>query len=151
MLICGCAVLQHLPLTYSYWGFQDTKILVRERKVPSQAQEQGCINKRFILPLFQRKIFPEIAELEWQIFQAKKEDSFDTHARTHAQNLEFSADYGVQPQLFMFKFDSHQVLIYLLLCYVILVRQLYFWFQFLLYFICYFPFWFLIDDLWYLT
>ena len=50
----------------------------------------------------------------------------------------------------MFEFDSHQVLL-CLLCYVLLVHQLHFRFKFLLIFIGYFPFWFLIGDLWYLT
>ena len=36
-------------------------------------------------------------------------------------------------------------------CYVLLAQQLYFRFKFLLAFIGYFPFWFLIGDLWYLT
>ena len=43
------------------------------------------ISNRPILPLFQENLFSEIAELEWQIFQDKKEDSFDTHARTHTR------------------------------------------------------------------
>ena len=59
--------------------------------------------------------------MEWQIFQDKKEDSFNAYTvRTHIHNLEFSVDYEVQPPLFMFEFDSYQVLLYLLLCYVLL-------------------------------
>ena len=53
-----------------------------------------------------------------------------THRHTtphHTHNLDLSADYGVHPQLFMFEFDSHQVLSCLLLCYV---HQLYFQFKF---------------------
>ena len=56
-----------------------------------------------------------------------------------------------QLPLFMFEFDSHQVLLCLLLCYVLLDINYFFDFKFLLVFIGYFPFWFLISDLWYLT
>ena len=77
----------------------------------------------------------------------------DTLTHTHTHNLDFSANYGVHPPLFMFEFDFHQVLLCLLLCYVLLVHQLYFWFKFYLiqFFSGYFPFWFLIGDLQYLT
>ena len=69
-----------------------------------------------------------------------------THAHKYKHNLDFSADYGVQPPLFMSEFDSHQILLHLLLCYALLVWQLYFRFKFLLVFIDYIPFWFLISD-----
>ena len=77
---------------------------------------------------FIRNLFPEIAELKWQVFQDKKVDSFDTHthARMHIHNLEFSVDYGVQPPLIMLEFDSRQILLCLLLCYVLLAHQLFF-------------------------
>ena len=32
-----------------------------------------------------------------------------THTHTHTHNLDFSADYGVHPPLFMLEFDSHEV------------------------------------------
>ena len=49
-----------------------------------------------------------------------------THAGKHIHNLDFSVNYGAQPPPFMFEFDSHQVLLCLLLCYVPLVHQLFF-------------------------
>ena len=88
--------------------------------------------------------------MEWQIFQDKKEDPFD--ARTHLHNLEFSVDYGVQPPLFMSEFGPHQafVVFVVMLC-TRSISIIFFDFKFLLVFIDYFPFWFLIGDLWYLA
>ena len=40
-------------------------------------------------------------------------------------NLDFSDDYDAHPAVFMFEFDFQQVSLCLLLCYVLLVYQLY--------------------------
>ena len=67
-----------------------------------------------------KNLFPEVADMKWQIFQDKKVDSLDTHTRTHTRtnkdNLDFSTYYGAQTPLFVFEFDSHLVLLRLLLC-----------------------------------
>ena len=116
--------------------------MIGKRRRPSQAQnaQTGVYWQYTYLASTSKNLFPEVAELKLPIFQDKKDDSFETHTCTHKHNLDFSADYGVQPPLFMFEFDSHQVLLRLLLCYVLLVHQLYFRFKFLLVFIDYFSF-----------
>ena len=45
-------------------------------------------------------------------------------------NLDFSVNYRLHPPLLMSEFDSHQVLLCLLWCYILLVHLLYFWFEF---------------------
>ena len=72
--------------------------------------KQGCINSRLI---YFKKF----------ISRDNGHNSRDIH------NLVFSDDYGAHTALFMFEFDSQQLLLCLLLCYVLLV-QLYFRFSF---------------------
>ena len=127
-------VVWWFALTYSSWGSQDTKILVGEKSgIPRlKILKRVYWQYTYLLSII-KSLFPEIAELEWQIVQDKKENSFNahtrTHARTHIRNLEFSVDYGAQPLLLMFKSDSHQVLLCLLFCYALLVHQLFFRFE----------------------
>ena len=75
-------------------------------------------------------LFSAMTELEWQIFQDKKEVSFDTNTytqtytrtRAHTHNLDFSVSYGAHHLLStasLFEFDSKKILC--LLCYVVLV------------------------------
>ena len=128
----------HIPLEVP----KTPKILIGKRREPSQAQntQRGVYRLYTHYASTSKKLFPEVAELKLPTFQDKKEGSFDTRTRTHKHNLDVSADDGAQPPLFMFEFDSHQVLLRLLLCYVLLVHQLYFRLMFLLVFIDYFPF-----------
>ena len=76
-------------------------------------------------------LFSAMTELEWQIFQDKKEVSFDTNTytqtytrtRAHTHNLDFSVSYGAHHLLStasLFEFDSKKILL-CLLCYVVLV------------------------------
>ena len=72
--------------SYFSRGSQDTKILVGERKGYSQAQnsETGVYWQQNYLASIIKILFPEIAKLEWQIFQDKKEDwGTRMHARTY--------------------------------------------------------------------
>ena len=73
-----------------------------------------------------------------------------THTHTHTRhtqmhNLKISVDHQPQPPLLMFQFDSHQILLRLLLHFILLVH--FFDFKFLLVFIGYFPFWLLTANL----
>ena len=74
--------------SYFSRGSQDTKILVGERKGYSQAQnsETGVYWQQNYLASIIKILFPEIAKLEWRIFQDKKEDSFEAHTCTHAHS-----------------------------------------------------------------
>ena len=78
-----------------------------------------------------------ILGLELQMFHDKKDDFFDAHVHTHTHththtrhtqmhNLKFSVDHQPQPPLLMFQFDSHQILLRLLLHFILLVHQLFF-------------------------
>ena len=117
----------------------DTKVLAKEKRKPSPNPKywNRDVLKITYLSSIWRNYFPQIAELNWQIFQDKKEDFFDTqkyththaHTRIHTHKLDFSADYGAHSPLFMFEFDSYQVVL-CLLCYILPVQEFYFWFKF---------------------
>ena len=128
---------------------EDAKILIGKRRGSSQAQntQTGMYRRCTYLASTSKNLFPEVAELKLPIFQDKKEDCFDTDTHAQTQFRFFSQLWGATST---FEFDFHQVLLRLLLCYVLLVHQSYFRFKFLLVFSDYFPFWFLIGDL-YLT
>ena len=154
--------------------------MVGERREPSQAQntEAGVYWQQTYLASSSKPIFTEIAELECQIFQDKRENSFDqayyraklshilasTHTHTHTH-------IHTHPHTHMpahaYTHACTQFRVFCRLCgapsavhvwnwfppgfvvfVVRLVYQSYFRFRLLLVFIGYFPFWTLIGDLW---
>ena len=63
----------------------DTKVLAKEKRKPSPNPKywnRGVLTITYLSSIW-RNYFPQIAELNWQIFQDKKEDFFETQKHTH--------------------------------------------------------------------
>ena len=103
----------------------------------SKSLKQGCIGNRLILLLFQKSQF--LRQMNWndRYFRiiplthihvpTDTNTRALTHTHTHTHNLDFSADYGRTLHCSCLNLiPTRLLLLCLLLCYVLLVRQLYF-------------------------
>ena len=134
--MCGWAAS---CLTYSphilLLCFQNTKISAGERSGPFQSQNTCLASiSKVLFYYFQ-------TQLNWNNKYFKKRNinplihthhtHTHTHTHTHAHkhththtHTHTSPDYGAHTPLFIFEFESHQALLCLLLCYVLLVHLL---------------------------
>ena len=84
-LICDWVALWHITLTYSFFSRHHKFGREEEWTFASQKYlNTGVLTIDLSFFYFKRDLFAEITEVEWQILQDKKEESFNKHTFTHS-------------------------------------------------------------------